>query len=343
MLQERVPGLVEQRLQRVGVGGVAGLGALGLRHLQLVEQHHLQLLGRAEVDLLADHRVRRLGGVADLVGELALQLGQLVEVDGDARGLHLGEHPLHRQLHVAQQRRRVDAGQLLVERVGEVHHRAGAQDHGLHRLLVDALAVVEQRKLLLLRVIRAQLALQVAQRQVVEREAALARAAPGRRPARCRSVTPAQRPAAACEVVHRQLGLVQRLGLVGVGQPRRQRRLVVGVQRRRCRCSGRRRRRRRSPARWRRRRRPDGCRPRPARTGCPWLCSASHAGQLARLERAAAHVEALVDLGIRRRPACRTAGPAAPGTPGRRRAGGSGRGPTAASAACRASAPAARP
>ena len=104
MLQERVAGLVEQRLQRVGVGGVAGLGALGLRHLQLVEQHHLQLLGRAEVDLLADHRVRRLGGVADLVGELALQLRQLAEVDGDARGLHLGEHPLHRQLHVAQQR-----------------------------------------------------------------------------------------------------------------------------------------------------------------------------------------------------------------------------------------------
>ena len=41
MLQERVAGLVEQRLQRIGVGGVAGLGALGLRHLQLVEQHDL--------------------------------------------------------------------------------------------------------------------------------------------------------------------------------------------------------------------------------------------------------------------------------------------------------------
>ena len=74
VLQERVPGLVEQRLQRIGVGGVAGLGALGLRHLQLVEQHHLQLLRRAEVDLLADHGVGGLGGVADLVGELALQL-----------------------------------------------------------------------------------------------------------------------------------------------------------------------------------------------------------------------------------------------------------------------------
>ena len=152
VLQERVPGLVEQRLQRVGVGGVAGLGALGLRHLQLVEQHHLQLFGRAEVDLLADHPVRRLGGVADLGGELALQLGQLVQVDGDAGGLHAGEHALHRQLHLAQQRRRVDPRQLLVERIGQIHHRAGAQDHRLHGLIVDAVGVVQQRKLLLLRV-----------------------------------------------------------------------------------------------------------------------------------------------------------------------------------------------
>ncbi len=155
MLKERVSGLVEQPLQRVGVGGVAGLGALGLRHIQLVEQHDLQLLRRAEVDLLADHRVRGLGGVPNLVGELALQLRQQPEVHGDARGLHLGQGPLHRQLHVAKQRRRINAGELLIERIGEVHHRAGAQQHRLDRLVIDAVAVVEQRKLLLLRVIRA--------------------------------------------------------------------------------------------------------------------------------------------------------------------------------------------
>ena len=45
MLEERMCGLVEQRLQGVGIGGVASLGLLGLRHLQLVEQHHLQLFG----------------------------------------------------------------------------------------------------------------------------------------------------------------------------------------------------------------------------------------------------------------------------------------------------------
>ena len=34
-------------------------------------------------------------------------------------------------------------GQLLVERVGEVHHRAGPQDRRLDRLLVDPVGVVE--------------------------------------------------------------------------------------------------------------------------------------------------------------------------------------------------------
>ena len=45
VLQERVARLVEQRLQCVRVGGVAGLGALGFWHLKLVEQHDLQLFG----------------------------------------------------------------------------------------------------------------------------------------------------------------------------------------------------------------------------------------------------------------------------------------------------------
>ncbi len=293
-----MPGLVEQRLQRVGVGGVAGLGALGLRHLQLVEQHDLQLFGRAEVDLLADHRVRRLGGVADLVGELALQFGQLFQVDGDARGLHLGQRTLHRQLHVAQQRRRVDAGQLLVERVGEVHHRAGAQDHRLHRLVVDAVAVVEQRKLLLLRVIRTQLALQIPQRQVVEREAALTRPhqVGGQRGV---GGDAGELPAAALEVVHRQLGLVQRLRLARVGQPRRQRGLVVGVQGRGVEVA--------AVAVGRDDRQRGGVgveRQMRADDGHPEPLAGSVLGQprrqFAGLERAAADVEALVDLGVRR-------------------------------------------
>ena len=54
--------LLAEPLERVGVGGVAGLGALGLGQSQLVEEHLLELLGRAEVDLLADHRVGLVGG-----------------------------------------------------------------------------------------------------------------------------------------------------------------------------------------------------------------------------------------------------------------------------------------
>ena len=154
--------------------------------------------------------------------------------------------------------------------------------------------------MLLLRVIRAQFALQVPQRQVVEREASLTgpHQVRGQRGVRRDA---AQRPAAALQVVHRELGLVQRLRRVGVGQPRRQRGLVVGMQvggvevatvavggddRQRGgvgvegqMCA-------------------DDGQPEPA---CPWLCVGQPAGQLAGLERAAAHVEALVDLGIGRR------------------------------------------
>ena len=86
--QERVLGLLEELLQRVGVGGVAGLGALGLGHVELVEEHHLQLLGRAEVDLLADDVVGVVGGAPHLVAELRLQALEVVGVDRDAHLLH---------------------------------------------------------------------------------------------------------------------------------------------------------------------------------------------------------------------------------------------------------------
>ena len=137
-------------MQRIGIRGVAGLGALGLRHLELVEQHHLQLLGRAQVDLLTDRRVGRLGGVANLVGELALQPAEQFDVDGDAGVLHLGEGALYRKLHLPEQRQRVDLGEFHVERVGQIADRRGTHDQRLDRGVVDLIGVVEQRKLLLL-------------------------------------------------------------------------------------------------------------------------------------------------------------------------------------------------
>ena len=151
VFEERVAGLIEQALQSIGIRGVAGLGLLRLRHAEFVEQHHLKLLGRTEVDLLADHRIRGLRGVPDRVAEFALQRLELVGVDGDARGLHGGQRGLHRQFHLTQQRHRVDTLQLDVQSVGEVGNRPGPQDQRLHGLVVDAFCVVEQRKLLLFR------------------------------------------------------------------------------------------------------------------------------------------------------------------------------------------------
>ena len=84
VLEQRVLGLRVQTLQRVGVGGVAGLDPLRLRQLQLGEQDLLQLLRRAEVELAADHRVRRLRGRLHLGREVRLQIGQVFGVGGDA-------------------------------------------------------------------------------------------------------------------------------------------------------------------------------------------------------------------------------------------------------------------
>ena len=112
VFQEWVAGLVEKRLQCVGVGGVAGLGLLGLGHAQFVEQHRLQLLRRSQVDLLADHRIGRFGGITDLIAELPLQRLELAGVHGDTDAFHTGQRRLNRQFHLDQQRRRVDRSEF---------------------------------------------------------------------------------------------------------------------------------------------------------------------------------------------------------------------------------------
>ena len=126
--QERVLGLDVQRLQRVGVGGVAGPGAPGLRHAELVEQHHLELLGRAEVDLLAEHRVRLAGRLVDRGAELRLQGLQVVDVDRDAGLLHPGQRAEQRQLDPVEQAGAVALLDLRVQGVGQVDDRPGP-DH----------------------------------------------------------------------------------------------------------------------------------------------------------------------------------------------------------------------
>ena len=76
--------LHEQVGERRGVGRVAGLDLLGLRHAELVEEDLLELLGRAEVHLAADHRVRVRRRAGDRAVEVPLELGRGSRVGRDA-------------------------------------------------------------------------------------------------------------------------------------------------------------------------------------------------------------------------------------------------------------------
>ena len=211
--------LGEQTHERVGVGGVAGLGALGLRHAELVEQDDLELLGRAEVDLLADRGVRRLGRQLHATGELRLQRLQVVDVDGDAGLLHQRQQVDERQLHLGQQPGAAALLDLGVEGVGEVDDRAGVQHRGVggvggHRLVerVEGQLAVVGGALL-------QLALEVAQGQVGQVVGALVGAGEVRRQGGVADQSP-QRPAARRQREHRALRVVQHLGVRGVVEPR---------------------------------------------------------------------------------------------------------------------------
>lgn len=154
-----------QVLERLGIGGVAGLGPLGARHAQGLEQHRLQLLGRAQVDgVVADGVVGVLLGGAHLVTELALERGEPLLVHADPVTLHLGEDPQQGQLHVREQRPLAGALQLGLEDLGEVDHGTGPHHGGL-RLGVLVGGEVEHA-LRRAGAVHGELAVQVPQRQV---------------------------------------------------------------------------------------------------------------------------------------------------------------------------------
>ncbi len=129
--RQLVVGLGGEPGERVGVGGVPGLDLLGLGQRQLAEEDLLELLGRAEVELVAGGGVRLLDHALDLGGELRLQAGEPVAVGGDAGALHPGEQGGDRQLHVAQQPGGADLGEAGVEQRGEVEHGAGLEHQRL--------------------------------------------------------------------------------------------------------------------------------------------------------------------------------------------------------------------
>ena len=161
--------------------------------------------------------------------ELRLERAQVLGVDGDAGALHRGEDADERQLDVAQQRGRGLRLELGVERVGELEHGAGPQHVGLRGGGVLA-AVEPERELAVVVALGAQLAPEVAQRQVGQVVAALVRHG---EVGRQRGVAgdAGQLPAARREGQRRPLRVVQRLGRRLVGEPGGDRLLVLLVQR----------------------------------------------------------------------------------------------------------------
>jgi hypothetical protein len=226
VLEERVLGAREEVRERGRVRGPARLDLLGLRHAELVEQHLLELLRGAEVDLATDDRVRLGGRVLHLPVERLLQARQVTRVDRDAGALHARQHVHQRQLEVLQQTRGSSVGQLPAEHVGEVADRGGAD--GGPSALVGAVQLEVQRALAAARdLVSAQLAVQVADGEVGQVVRPAVRLAQVRRELGVEhDARDRQTPAGQC--VPGLLRRVHDLGRCGVREPRRQRRLVGG-------------------------------------------------------------------------------------------------------------------
>ncbi len=114
-------------LQDIGIGGIARLGLLDGRQLELLEEHLRQLLGRADVELAARQRVDLARetdeGAVELLGEFLEPRG----VDPDAVALHHGEHGYQRPLEVLVERGEPDLLERARQHVPELPHPAGAR------------------------------------------------------------------------------------------------------------------------------------------------------------------------------------------------------------------------
>ncbi len=220
-------GLHVQVGERVGVGRVAGLVALGLRQLVLVEQDLLQLLGRAQVELAPDQLVGVLLDLLDAAAQLGLQGEQAVGVGRDADRLHVGEDEGQRKFQLGEQPRGAAGFEFGVEGVGEILDRSGVQRLDLGQSVVRLVEPTVQSELAGLLDVAAQLAAQVAQRKVGEVERALVRTQQVGRELGVAG-DPVDRPTVLPQRQHRPLDVVDGLRHRRVAEPRRQRLVVVG-------------------------------------------------------------------------------------------------------------------
>ncbi|CAK7285478.1 hypothetical protein SGPA1_31351 [Streptomyces misionensis JCM 4497] len=223
--RQLVVGLGGEPGQRVGVRGEAGLGLLGLGQGQLAEEDLLELLGRAQVELVARGRVRLLHGLLHRAREHLLHRFQVGAVGGDAVPLHAREQRGGGQLHVAQQVGGADLVQAALEGLAQVQDGAGLDHQGLG---LGGLVGAEGQ-LAVGRGGRRQLAVQVLQRQRVQIEGAAARLdqVGGERGVHAHAL---DAPAVLGEDPHGALGVVEHLGARRVRQPGRERVLVGLVQ-----------------------------------------------------------------------------------------------------------------
>ena len=92
-----------QLLQDGGVRRVTGLGLAPERELELAEEHLTELLGRPDRELVPDGGIHLAFEALDLGGELPFEIGQRLEVEGDAGGLHAGQDGDQRTLELGEE------------------------------------------------------------------------------------------------------------------------------------------------------------------------------------------------------------------------------------------------
>lgn len=126
VLEERVLRLGKQVGEGSGIGRVAGLDLLGARHVQLIEQDLLELLRRSQVHLTTDDLVCVLRSRLDLLAELALELTEHLDVDGDTARFHPLKDTGERQLGAGQQLVRPPVLEVALERGCERRQDGGA-------------------------------------------------------------------------------------------------------------------------------------------------------------------------------------------------------------------------
>ena len=95
--------VVADRAKHSRVGRVAGLALPAGGELELLEQDPRELLGRAELELLAGEVERGRLELLDPLREPGRDLPHAVGVDADARVLHVREHDRERQLDLVVQ------------------------------------------------------------------------------------------------------------------------------------------------------------------------------------------------------------------------------------------------